>query len=254
MDSQTKRRVGVIAAAVPMLVAAHATRSLPFAAGEKLSYSAHAGRGRNGSGEMWIEGPVEVRGVSTLMLRSEMRGGLGPFKVSDKASSAFDPERMATLRYTKQERSPFGRHSEDVEVAPETKSWRGTDGRTGTSVTDQPLDELSFVYVLRAMTLPENDPVTLNRHFDAERNPTIVRSLGKGSVTTPAGTFVTEEVEMRVRDARRYQGEGIIRFSFSADACRRPVRIESKIPNAGTVVLTLTAAEPVIAACAPARG
>ena len=56
---------------------------------------------------------------------------------------------------------------------------------------------------------------------------------------------------MRVRDARNYKGEVVIRFSFSDDACRRPVRIESTIPEAGTVVMTLASAVPAIAACAP---
>jgi hypothetical protein len=56
---------------------------------------------------------------------------------------------------------------------------------------------------------------------------------------------------MRVRDERNYQGEGTIRLSLSDDVCRRPVRIESRIPGAGTVVLTLRSALPVVAACTP---
>jgi hypothetical protein len=45
---------------------------------------------------------------------------------------------------------------------------------------------------------------------------------------------------MRVRDSRHYRGEGVIRFAVSDDRCRLPVRIESAIPDAGKVVLTLT--------------
>ncbi len=244
-------RAAMFAALLPALLAAQFATPLPFAAGERLSYAAHAGRGRNGHGAMWIDGPVDVRGVSTITLRSEMSGGIGPIRVTDRASSSFDTERMASLRYSKVERSPLGGHTESVEIEPATRTWRAADGRNGISTSDQPLDELSFVYALRSMTLPDDGQLVLNRHFDASRNPTIIRSLGRGVVTTPAGTFATDEVEMRVRDPRRYHGEGIIRFSFSADACRRPVRIESNIPSAGTVVLTLTAAEPFIAACAP---
>jgi hypothetical protein len=70
-------------------------------------------------------------------------------------------------------------------------------------------------------------------------------------VATPLGTFVTREVEMRVRDARNYQGEGVIRFSFSDDSCQRPVRIESTIPEAGKVVMTLTSASPIVPGCLP---
>ena len=90
----------------------------------------------------------------------------------------------------------------------------------------------------------------MERHFDPARNPTVIRSIGRGRVETPLGTFATREVEMRVRDTRNYKGEGVIRFSFSDDACRRPVRIESTIPEAGTVVMTLAKASPVVSACA----
>ena len=251
MSSQTTIRLALLVALLPLVIAAQYSSSLPFAAGERLSYDAHAGRGRNGHGEMWIEGPVDVRGSATLTLRSEMKGGFGPIRVTDKASSSFDTERMASLRYSKHERSPFGGHTEAVEIEPSSRSWRAADGRSGTSLTDQPLDELSFVYALRAMKLPEDVPVVLNRHFDASRNPTVLRLLGRDTITTPAGTFITDVIEMRVRDPRRYRGEGVIRFSLSADACRRPVRIESTMPDAGTVVLTLTAAEPFLPACAP---
>jgi hypothetical protein len=66
-----------------------------------------------------------------------------------------------------------------------------------------------------------------------------VRVLGRERVSTPAGSFNTVVVEMRVRDPQHYKGEGTIRFSISEDGCRLPVRIESNIPDAGNVVLTL---------------
>src|SRR6185436_1073676 len=107
----------------------------------------------------------------------------------------------------KDERIPFGHHTEDVEMDADGRSWRTADGRAGTSPTDQPLDELSFIYMLRTLSLGDDSVVTFNRHFDPERNPTVVRSLGAGSVKTDAGTFATREIEMRVHDTRRYKGE-----------------------------------------------
>jgi hypothetical protein len=44
---------------------------------------------------------------------------------------------------------------------------------------------------------------------------------------------------MRVRDSRRYKGEGVIRINLSDDAMRIPVRIESAMPVVGTAVMTL---------------
>ena len=46
---------------------------------------------------------------------------------------------------------------------------------------------------------------------------------------------------MRVRDPRRYRGEGVIRIHLSDDAGRVPVRIESRMPVVGTAVMLLRA-------------
>jgi hypothetical protein len=63
--------------------------------------------------------------------------------------------------------------------------------------------------------------------------------MGRDTVRTNAGTFPTIVVEMRVKDPRRYGGEGVIRLHLSDDAFRYPVRIESAIPVLGATVLTL---------------
>ncbi|MEP6991146.1 MAG: DUF3108 domain-containing protein [bacterium] len=250
-NAPARRGRSLLAVALaPCLLASQGAPSLPFAYGERLSYAVHAGPGMNGRAEMWIAGPADVRGVATMVLHSEVTGGFGPFKVSDKSTSWIDPDRMATLRFTKSERNPLGRHEEDVAIDGDAHTWRATDGRSGVTLSAQPLDELSFIYALRTLHLPGDSALVLNRHFDRDRNPTAVRLLGRAQVTTPAGTFATREIEMRVRDTRRYRGEGVIRISLSDDACRRPVRIESAIPNAGTVTMQLTAAEPEFPACA----
>ena len=224
---------------------------LPFAIGEHLVYDAHAGPGLNGKAEMWIEGPVEVRGTPTMVLRFTFAARIGFLHVDDNTTSWLDPVRMATLRFVKEEHHLLARHSEDVSIEPFAKKWTASDGREGSSPSSQPLDELSFIYAIRTFALADGATLVLDRHFDPDRSPTTLRSLGAGSVTTKAGAFSTREVEMRVRDARNYKGEGIIRFSLSDDACRRPVRIESRIPGAGTVVLTLASAVPAVVACEP---
>ena len=223
---------------------------LPFAVGERLEYVARAPHGLKGKATMWIEGPETVRGVSTMVLRFDFSTRIGFVRISDRTTSWLDPMRFAAMRFDKQELRFMARHAEHVELSPATRDWTEEDGRTGKSPTSEPLDELSFIYWLRTVSLEPEQSLTLERHFDPARNPTVIRSLGRGHVDTPLGTFVTRDVEMRVRDARNYKGEGVIRFSFSDDACRRPVRIESTIPEAGTVVMTLAGATPAITACA----
>jgi hypothetical protein len=194
----------------------------------------------SGRGAMWVEGPVDVRGAAAYLLRFDMRAGLGPVKGTDRTESWLDRERLMSLRYEKNESHPLSRHREAVELFPGEKRWNAANGKeSGESATDAPLDELSFLYFLRTLPLDSGTSVEFNRHFDARRNPTTVRVVGRESITTAAGTFETIIVEMRVNDARRYQGEGVIRIHLTDDRCRLPVRIESTMPVIGTTVLTL---------------
>jgi hypothetical protein len=226
-------------------------RPLPFAVGETLEYVARAPHGLKGKATMWVEGPATVRGAQTMVLRFDFATRVGFVRISDRTTSWLDPEQFAALRYDKQEVRFMARHNEHVELDPANRSWTEADGRTGQSPSSTPLDELSFIYWLRTISLGPDESITLERHFDPARNPTVIRSLGRGQVQTRLGTFDTREVEMRVRDARNYRGEGVIRFSFSDDACRRPVRIESTIPDAGKVVMTLDNVAPAVSGCAP---
>lgn len=220
------------------VAAAQSTTALPFSVGERLVYEGKV-RGIGGRGTMWIDGPVDVRGVPTYELHFDFFARVGPLSVSQKTTSWLDPERMAVLRFAKKERHLLARHEETVELYPDERRWSGKDGETGASPTSAPLDELSFIYFIRTLPLLTDSTLSFSRHFDRDRSPTTIRVLGHERVETPAGSFGTIVVEMRVRDPQHYRGEGTIRFSISDDRCRLPVRIESKIPDAGTVVLTL---------------
>lgn len=227
--------------------------TLPFFVGERLTYSVRTSRfGGSGKGEMRVDGPVNVRGTSTYLLSSTIETRLGPMKAVNRSQSWLDPLRMAALRFHKRERSAVSSGNEAVEMFPD-RSWEAEDGRSGASDTDAPLDELSFIYFLRTVPLEANSTYRFDRHFDATRNPTTVRVVGHETVTTPAGRFATVVLEMRVKDPERYRGEGVIRINLTDDHCRLPVRIESKVPVAGTATLTLEGSSPRVAHMAVAR-
>ena len=241
--------LGVTLTAHPAHLGAQTRPALPFEAGEKLTYDTRAGRFLSGHAELTVAGPAEVQGVQAMVLHFSFSTRVGPLGVSNESTSWIDPRRMATLRFVKKEQQLLRHQSEDVAINRLTGHWRDADGREGDSPSSSPLDELSFIYLVRTLELPADSTVQLVRHFDPERNPTTVRLLGRDSVSSPAGRVPTREIEMRVRDSRHYRGEGVIRFSISDDSCRRPLRIESTMPGAGTVMMTLVGVEPAIAGC-----
>jgi hypothetical protein len=211
---------------------------LPFAVGEALEYRVRA-KGMGGHGTMSVDGPADVRGVETYHLRFAVAAGVGPIKGSNRTESWLDPTRMAALRYHAREHRLFSTREERVEMFPNERRWEDAKGAAGATLTDAPLDELSFMYFIRSLPLVPDTVFTFERHYDAARNPTTVRVLARDSLDTEAGAFRTVLVEMRVKDPRRYAGEGVLRMYLSDDACRLPVRIESNMPDVGPVVFTL---------------
>lgn len=150
---------------------------------------------------------------------------------------------MVSLRYELDERTPLKNLHAKVELFPDEGRWKA-DGDSGPSASPHPLDELSYLYLLRTLPLDE-EQVELSRHFDPRRNPASVRVLGRETVQVPAGEFDTVVVEMRVRDPERLGGEGHMRVHLSDDRQRRLVRIESKVPVAGRLLLELLPTPPV---------
>lgn len=219
--------------------------ALPFGPGEEMVYRASGRLGRIGTGTMRVDGPETTDGRRTILLRFDFSGRVGPARVEDHTRSWLDPASFHALRYTKHERSPVTRVDVDVRFDPARGSWRTAAGETGALATEEPLDELSFLYFLRTLPLEDGQTLNLTRHYDPERNPVQVRVLGRRRIETPAGEFATVEVEMRVRDPERYRGKGgAIRLFLTDDERRLPVRIESSVPVLGRMVLTLVSHTP----------
>lgn len=238
---------GLVGAAVH--AGAQAPHDLPFAPGERLELAGYVRNSVSGGGTMWVEGPHELRGTPTWVLHSDMEARVGPFRATDRSASWLDPARMTALRYATHERHILTRHDEEVEIFGGERRWQADDGTEGTMSSHVPLDELSFLYYLRTLPLPADATITVSRHYDAARNPTAVRVLGREKVDVPAGRFRAIAVEMQVRDTRRYKGEGTIRVHLSDDRCRLILRLESRVPGEGAAMLELQSYAGAVAAC-----
>jgi hypothetical protein len=213
----------------------------PFGTGERITFRVKTDRfGAGGTATMWVDGPATLRGVSTVVLHSEVRVGVGPFRATSHTQSWLDLERMTTLRFTSRHRQVFSSSTEEIDVFPDERRWSSSRGSAGETATDLPLDELSFIYFVRTLPLrADSASQTLNRHYEQARNPSVVRVLGRDTLATPAGDFAVVVVEMTVREPRCRGGEGVITFWLSDDANRLPVRIASAMPGLVSAEFTL---------------
>ena len=239
------RLLGLISALLACAAGAgaQAPDSLPFSDGERLTFRISAGKlGTVGHAVMTLTGPVDVRGTETMLASFDANAGIPLFKGSDATRSWIDPTRMTSLRFQKRERRPFSSADDSVEIYPGLHHWDGLKGDSGTTVSDLPLDELSFIYFLRTRTLEPDSVYSFDQDYDRRRPPTTVRVVKHEALTTPAGTFKTVEYEVRMTDRRNYKKSAVLHFWFSEDRCRVLVRVESPMPMLGNSTMTLQAA------------
>lgn len=213
--------------------------SLPFAPGDTLVYEGEFGRfGSSGSGTLTVS-KSEWGERALIRFDFDFRGRVLLMRVRDQTSSWIDPTTFTSYRYEKDESHPLGSRKEAVRIYPAERRWEDAYGGGGQTPADNPLDELSILFYLRTLELEEGVDYTMDRHFDEARSPIEVEVLGEDSVTVPAGNFRVTVVEMRVTDPDRFGGDGRVVLYLAHDEYRTPVRIESSVPVAGSLVLSL---------------
>jgi hypothetical protein len=242
------RRGRLVAVLVGLCICAPLARaqtpdSLPFGNGERLTFGVRTSKfGKVGHAVMAVTGPVDVRGVETMLVSMDTHIGVLFMKSSDANRSWIDPRRMTSLRFEKHEHRPFSTTDENVEIYPDLHFWSGTHGDSGSTTGTAPLDELSFIYYLRTISLIPDSTYLFDRHYDKRRTPTTVRFLKRELLRTPAGEFNTVELEVRVKDGTDFKGEWVMRIWISEDRCRLPVRMESAVAILGAGAMTLDSA------------
>lgn len=224
-------------------LADHPADSLPFACGERLTFRVRTAKlGTVGHAVMTITGPVDIRGTETVLASFDASAGIAFMKGADKTRSWFDLRRMTSLRFEKHEKRPFSSNVDSVEIYPELHHWEGVPGDSGTIASDVPLDELSFIYFLRTLSLAPDTVYSFDRHYDSRRMPTSVRVVKRETLQTPAGEFSTVELEMRSNGGQSSRNDVLLRLWISDDRCRLLVRVESAIPLLGNGIMTLESA------------
>jgi hypothetical protein len=206
--------------------------------GEELTFRVRSARfGDLGTATMRVaEDTVDGRLAYRLMFDFDAR--VLVFGISDHTRSWLDPLTLSTLRYEKDERSPVGRRQESVTVNPADSSWTAH-GTQQPLASAAPLDELSIIYLVRSLDPLASGPLQLERHFDRARNPIQLCLLERRTIEALGQTFDALVVQLDVPDARQRNGRNRLRFYISDDANRLVLRIDSSMPMAGTLTLTL---------------
>ena len=91
------------------------------------------------------------------------------------------------------------------------------------------LDEISYLFLIRALPLEVGRTYEFNRHFEEDGNPVIVQVLRRERVRVPAGTFETIVVRPIIQTDGLFAEDGEAEVFISDDDRRLVVQIKSRM-------------------------
>jgi len=215
---------------------------VPFGPGEYLKYDVRLGAlGRRGEGYMQVVGLESLRGRTTYHVAMAIEGGLLFAKVNDHYQSWFDVTNLVTYRFIQDVDEINYERYRHWEFYPQEKRFeRADNGNSGDIPTDQPLDDVSFLYFVRTLPLEVGDEYSFDRYFREGGNPVVIKVLRKDTVTVPAGTFRTVVVRPIIQTKGLFGEGGEAELHFTDDPRRLLVLMRSKVPLVGALSLHLS--------------
>jgi len=204
----------------------------PFSVGETLRYEAKLGYFPVGTAQVSVTRLVRERGTEAFEFAMAGEGGPPGWRVSYDLTSHVGATRFQSLRFHRRlvQAGKVDEHA--YIIIPDSARYR-EEGVPGDWVAPaQPLDELAFLYYLRAAPLQVGKSYSLERYFKTGYNPILVRVTGREPCAVPGGVS-TSCLAVQVSS----RGE-MMRVWFTDDKQRLPAQLEIPLPF-GSVTLSL---------------
>lgn len=219
---------------------------VPFGVGERMTYKVSLGIGGDvGNGVLEVADLETVHGRPTYALRFQLKGGLLFAKVDDDFRSWLDAQSLVSRRFKQDQKEYKYERHRTFEFFPEERRWQRLDNdETGTLPTDQPLDDVSFLYFIRTLPLEVGKTYSFNRYFKEDGNPVTVKVLRKQTITVPAGRFQTIVVQPIIKTKGLFSEGGRAEVYFTDDDRRILVQLKSKVKFLKSLDLTLETYTP----------
>ena len=210
--------------------------------GERMVYDAHVGI-LGGVGEAVLEIRADsLRGTPVYNTRLQLEASalFGRLKVDNLFQSWFDPETMRSLRFRKQQDEPRTKTDETFDFFIDEGEWRRTDGgEEGRLSSQHPLDDVSFIYYVRALPLEVGKRYVLDDYYKESGNPVILDVVRRETVRVPAGEFQTIVVRPTIQTRGLFGQGGEAELYFTDDVQRFLVMLKSKLPLLQTLEFRL---------------
>lgn len=221
--------------------------AVPFGLGERMTYRVRLGIvGEVGTGFMEIDTLLHtIRGNDVYAMRFRLQGGVAFAKVDDDFRGFMDTEDLFSHRFRQDQKEVRYERHRTIDFFPAERRWRTIDGKDGGSMpTDQPLDDVTFLYFVRTLPLEVGKTYTFNRYFKEDGNPVTVKVLRRQRITVPAGTYNTIVVQPIIKTKGLFSEGGQAELYFTDDDKRILVQLKSKVKILKSLDMHLTGYNP----------
>jgi hypothetical protein len=204
----------------------------PFAVGETLRYDAKLGYFPVGTASVSVTRLVKERGAEAFEFAMTGQGGPPGWRMRYDLTSRVATARFHSLRFHRRLQQGGKVDEHGYVIIPDSARYR-EEGVAGDWVApSDPLDELAFLYYLRAAPLEVGRSYSLDRYFKTGYNPVEVYVAGRESVEIPlSGAVPCLAVRVTSRGAT-------MRVWLTDDKRRLPAQLEIPLPF-GSVMLSL---------------
>jgi hypothetical protein len=222
-------------------VSSVAVAPVPFAVGEELVYRATFGGIPAGTARMRVDGIEVVRGRAAYHVVFSIDGGIPLFRVHDRYESWIDVETLASLRHRQQISEGRYKRTTVYEIYPERAEYQKQGDSVRASVQN-PLDDGSFIYAVRAAGIRVGETRRDDRYFRPDKNPVVLTGVRQETVEVAAGKFATTVVKPSIRTSGIFSEDGQAHVWFTDDEQRYPVQVKAKFAKF-SLTLTLQSVE-----------
>ena len=207
-------------------------RATPWAPGERLTYDVKFGPIRVGSGTMEVTGIEPIRGHDTYHTVFRVKGGTLVYKVNDRYESWMDVSTLASLQHVQDIDEGSYERNTRYEIFPDRRIYieYKKKGPVEQPTVEQPLDDGSFIYFVRALPeLEVGKTYTFNNYFRPDRNPVTLHVARRERIEVPAGKFDALVVQPRIKTTGIFGEGGNAELWFADDSTRILLQMKSQL-------------------------
>lgn len=211
--------------------------SVPWGVGERLTYDVKFGVIRAGNATLEIPEITDVRGRPAYHIVFRLSGGALFYHVNDTYESWIDTQTLSSLRFYQTQLEGGKTRNKRYEIFPDRRTYKDGDNDEEPSVAD-PLDDGSFLYMVRTLPLRTGDAYEFNRYFKPDRNPVRIRVVRRERIKVPAGTFDALVVQPSIKTKGIFAEGGRAEVWLSDDAERVILQVRTSL-KFGSITMQL---------------